>query len=153
VFLYTQDNRHLLARVPSARVADPDAYEYWDGVSYSRNPRAAAPIWDTPAAEIPLHNGASVMYSDALRLWLAVYNADLTTVEIRTAERVEGPWDDPERLFDCRAFFPAAWPVCYSAEWHAELTRDAGRTLYLTIGSRQPYDVWLFEVALATTQP
>lgn len=148
VFLYTTGNRHILARVPAAAMASIEAYVYWDGRGFSREQKDAVSLWDVPLSSLPVHNGLSVQYNPHLGQWIAVYADEFRTVRARTAVDLTGPWSDPVVWFDCQQQFGPEWPVCYSAEQHWELASDGGRTVYMTIGSRQPYNVWLVAVTL-----
>jgi hypothetical protein len=153
VFLYTSDNRHLLARVPIGAVGEIDAYAYWDGHEFSPQPKDAVSVWGEPAGPLPRHNGLSVRYNDSLGKWLAIYASDLTSIRARVADAITGPWGDEVELLDCREFFPSAWPTCYSPEQHPELSKDHDSVISLTVASRQPYEVWLLEVELPAKIP
>jgi hypothetical protein len=149
VFLHTTTNRHLLARVPADSIASATAYSYWDGAGWSPNPGDAKALWPETASEIPTHNGLSVRYSDFLGKWLAVYDHNLNTISVRVSDSLTGPWSSEVQWLDCKTLFASAvWPACYYAEQHVELSRDGGRTIYVTVSSAPPYDVYLLELRL-----
>lgn len=150
VFLHTSDGRQILARVPAPLVGDATAYTYWDGKSWSPDAAAARSLWDEPESSLPKHNGVSVRYNAFLGKWLAIYDASLTTVRVRTADDLTGPWSDPVEWLDCRQVFADTWPLCYSAEQNSFLARDRDRTLYVTLSSTFPNAAWLVEFRLGT---
>lgn len=151
VFLYTSAGRNLLVRVPSSRMADASAYSYWTGSDWSSAPADAASLWPPVESDLPTDNGASVRYNEFLGKWLALRSMGLSTLQAQTADRLEGPWSDPYLWLRCDQAqgVQAVIPTCYSGEQHQELTRDGGRTLYVTFSSQSPFSVWLLEVRLA----
>ena len=148
VFLHTSDGRHILARTPARSLGEASAYSYWTGESWSTDPAAARSLWDEPESPFPKHNGLSVRYNQFLGKWLAIYNADLSTLRVRTAQDLTGPWSDELEWLDCGLIFGDSWPLCYSAEQNSYLARDDGRTLYVTLSSTFPYAAWLVEFRL-----
>jgi hypothetical protein len=74
----------------------------------------------------------SVHWNRHLRRHLAVYSTPLTnTIEIRTAERPEGPWSAGRVVATGRApIDKETWDYCGMA--HAELARENGRVEYIT---------------------
>jgi Domain of unknown function (DUF4185) len=149
VFLHTTTNRLLLARVPMDSMAMPGAYSYWNGTSWSFSLANAKALWPETASDIPTQNGLSVRYNDFLGKWLAVYDRDLSTISVRVADSLTGPWSSEVQWLDCKTLFPSSvWPPCYYAEQHVELSGDEGRTIYVTVSSAPPYDVYLLELRL-----
>ena len=149
VFLHTTGNRHLLARVPADSMASASAYSYWDGVGWSRFPADAKALWPEPTTGLPTHDGLSVRYNSFLGKWLALYNRDLSTISARVSDRLTGSWSNELELLDCKNVFASAvWPFCYYAEQHWESERDGGRTVYVTVSTAPPYDVYLLELRL-----
>jgi len=149
VFLHTTANRHLLARVPANDLASPDAYSYWSGTGWSSSAADAQSLWPEPATDLPAHNGLSVRYDNFLGKWLAVYNRNLNSISVRVSDSLTGPWSGEVQWLDCKTLFPSAvWPPCYYAEQHQELARGDGRTIYVTVSSAPPYDVYLLEIRL-----
>ncbi len=150
VYLRTERGANYVARAPIDRLADVGAYTYWDGTRWQPRPQAAQPIWAAPegAEGLPADNGVSVTFDDASGKWLAMYNGQLATVAVRTAEHPWGPWSEPVTWLDCRPLVEDVYPYCYSAEVHKELSSHDPSTLYVTFSSQKPYDVTLVELHL-----
>ncbi|MBW3662366.1 MAG: DUF4185 domain-containing protein [Actinobacteria bacterium] len=88
-----RDGAAHLARVPLRDLLDVRAWRYWDGGGWSADPDTAAPVVPGPVGEL------SVAWSLGLGRWLMLYlNDDVGAVEIRTAERLTGPWSAPRML-------------------------------------------------------
>lgn len=147
VYLHTDDGANYAAKAPLDRIADATAYTYWDGSGWTPRPADARPLWPPSHETLPADNGVAVTYDAGAGRWLAIYNGDLATVQVRTAPQPWGPWSEPVMWFDCRPLVGQQYPYCYSAELHRELSRDDA-TLYLTFSSQQPYDVTLVELRL-----
>ncbi|HEX5479098.1 MAG TPA: DUF4185 domain-containing protein [Dehalococcoidia bacterium] len=150
VFLDTEAGGNYAARAPITRLADPNAYTYWDGSGWSPSPAKAAPMWPVETSGVPADNGISVSRDPTTGKWLAVYNQDLATIDVRTSDNPWGPWSAPKQWLDCRPLVGRQYPYCYSAELHRELSTNA-TTLYLTFSGQDPYDVSLME--LKTKRP
>jgi hypothetical protein len=148
VFLHTSDGRHILARAPAQSLGEASAYVYWDGDSWSPEPSAARTLWEEPESPFPKHNGLSVRYNAFLGKWLAIYDGDLSTLRVRVADDLTGPWSNAVEWLDCSLVFGDTWPLCYSAEQNSHLARDDDRTLYVTLSSTFPYAAWLVEFRL-----
>jgi hypothetical protein len=155
----------ILGRVPKESLTDPAAYEYWQpgaggaGAWQGGLWDAEAGTWDPAINEIaPLwrqsgaHNGIEVAYNEFLGRWTAVYtSAFLTTVSMRTAPEITGPWDEEEStLVRCPAFHtsPNQFYVCYSGKQHEYYERDGGRTIYISYANSAAAKVYLHEVRL-----
>ena len=148
VYIRTEHGSNYVARAPIGRMAEASAYSYWDGATWQPSPKDAQPMWppetDAPSG-FPADNGVSVTFDDASGKWLAMYDGELATVKVRTAEHPWGPWSEPVTWLDCRALVEDVYPYCYSAEIHRELSRDP-TTAYITFSSQKPYDVSLVEL-------
>jgi len=149
-YIHTEDNFNYVAKVPLARVAEFAAYTYWDGAEWSSDPAKAKAMWTTEPTGLPADNGVQVSYDERIGKWIALYNREMVTVEVRTADEPWGPWSAPVRWFDCRPLVREQYPFCYTGEMHRQLTRDGGVTVYMTISSQEPYDVTLLELHMAT---
>ena len=81
------DYRCKLGRAMTADVATASAYEYYDGMDWQPDPALAAYVLDRSAG------GPSVSYNAFLNRYLAV-NCEVlsSTVLLRTADAIEGPW-------------------------------------------------------------
>lgn len=152
VYLRTDAGDNYIARAPLDGISSLDAYRYWDGDAWQDDPARAEPMWRTEQTGFPADNGVQVTYDKTSGLWLALYNADLATVAVRTGAAPMGPWSEPITWLDCRAFAGEAYPYCYSAELHPELDRDGGRTRYITVSTQEPYDVALIELKFAAPE-
>jgi hypothetical protein len=155
--LQTHDGGHLLARVPRDHIADPTAYEYWDGAEWSADAAAAAFLWPRALTTDPIarlatfDNGASIAFNAYLGKYVAVGNVGFDKIGARVADRLEGPWSEPVVWIDCSTFARPAVPTCYSPFQHPQLAADGGRTLFLTFTRMAAYDVVAFEVTLDDT--
>ena len=156
----------ILARVPKDQIEALGSYEYWEpggpeqtgtwvsGLwnegtdSWSPLIQTIDPLWSQPGR----HNGIEVAYNGYLGRWLAVYtSAFMTTLNIRAAEELTGPWDGPETVaVDCPAFHPPQSDpfICYSGAQHELYARDGGRTIYVSYSNGDDYQVYLHELRL-----
>src|SRR5206468_132569 len=100
-----------------------------------------------PPTFFPPDNGLSVTFDVQTGKWMALYNANLASVEVRFADAPQAPWSAPQTWLDCRPLVGDSYPYCYSAELHHELSTDP-RVLYMTFSGQQPYDVTLVELQL-----
>lgn len=157
----------ILARVPKESIESPASYEYWDpggpgesgnwvGDLWNRRTRSWGPgiadidpLW----GQTGLHNGIEVAYNEFLGRWLAVYTTGfMTSVNVRAADELTGPWDDRETvLVDCSTFHPPPHSgfVCYSGAQHEFYTQDGGRTIYVSYSNGDTYQVYVHEIRLA----
>ena len=157
----------FLARVPKESMESPGSYEYWQPGRGGQPGRWLAGLWDEGAGRwksgLPeigalwtqpaLLNGADVAYNPYLKRWLAVYTTGfMTSVNLRSAAEISGPWDGPEAvLVRCPGYHPAPPEgfVCYSGAQHAVYARDGGRTIYVSYSNGDSYQVYLHEIHLA----
>jgi len=81
-----------LARVPSGKVLDKAAYQYWTGQRWVTNdPAAAMDVVPAPVGEL------SVRWNSYYHRWLMMYlNDPAGQIVLRTAERLTGPWSSPQ---------------------------------------------------------
>lgn len=150
VYIRTESGANYVARAPVSRIGEAAAYEYWDGNIWQSRPQDAIPMWpqagDAPL--VPADNGVSVTFDQRSQLWLAMYNADLARVAVRSSPHPWGPWSAPRTWFDCGKLVEDVYPYCYSAELHRELSQDPS-IAYVTFSSQRPYDVTLMELRFA----
>ena len=148
VYIRTEAGANYVAKAAIARLGEPSAYTYWDGADWSPQPASARPLWPAVArSSLPGDNGVSVSYDARSGKWLALYNANLAAVTVRTADEPWGPWSEPTTWLQCRSLVDDAYPYCYSAEIHRELSQEPS-TVYVTFSSQKPYDVTLVELHL-----
>jgi hypothetical protein len=147
VFISTDAGANYAAKVAIDRLGDAAAYRYWDGARWAVSPSDAQPMWTTPVNGFPADNGLSVTLDPTSGKWMALYNANLASVEVRFADAPQGPWSAPTTWIDCRPLVDDYYPYCYSAELHRELSADP-HVLYMTFSAQHPYDVTLVELQL-----
>jgi hypothetical protein len=149
VYIRTEAGANYVARVPVDRMAERDAYRYWDGDGWSADASRAQRMWPDEKELLPVDNGVEVFRDELSGEWLAMYNRDLSALTVRSAPEPWGPWSDPVTWLDCRPLVVEdEWPFCYSARMQRQYTRDGGATLYVTFASQDPYDVTLLELRL-----
>lgn len=118
-----------LARVDIDRVAERDAWRFFDGAAWSSDIADRAALFD--GAPI-----ISVAWNPALNRWLAVYSRPFEHHAFaRTAERIEGPWSRETKLFRIPG------EPAYDLNQHAELAEEDGLVLWLSL-SRATEDGW-----------
>lgn len=156
IVLQTKASTKLLARVRPDALADASAYEYWDGHAWSPSAAAASPLWVQPHPDdsvqklAAFENGASIAWNDALHKYIALTNIGYSAIGARTADRLEGPWSEPQPWLDCLAFAEPRVPTCYSPLQHPSLATNGGRTILATLTRMATYDVAAFELTLGT---
>ncbi len=110
-----------LARVPSAQIAEPSAYEYWQGGgNYGSDPDSALPVVEGGASP-------SVAWDAARQRWLMLYASPLASdVTVRSGLDVSGPWSAPYTLGACD--LPASDPSSFCGDLAIvpELATDGG---------------------------
>ena len=116
----------VLGRAPLARALDREAWRFHAG--HGR--------WSSEAREAAVVMNAGVQFSvhwnDYLRQFVVVNLVGLDErIEMRTADRLEGPWSPGEVIHMALPPAPEAGWICRPAV-HPELSRDRGRVLYLT---------------------
>jgi hypothetical protein len=155
VVLESLDHAELLARVAPGNIGKADAYEFWDGSGWSKSAAEAAPLWQLPQTQddvqrlATFENGASIAWNAALGRYVAVLNTGFSSIGVRTAERLEGPWSDPVPLMDCLTFAQPAVPTCYSPIQHPQLAGEDGLRLFVTVTRMRQYDTVMVEIDLA----
>ena len=101
-----------------------------------------------------MHNGVQVSYNEYLDRWLAVYSSGfMSSISIRSAEELTGPWDGPETtLIDCQAYHPPPNDglLCYTGAQQDAYTKDDGRTIYVSYSNGENYNVYLHEIRFAS---
>jgi len=113
-----------LARVPIASVTNRGAFEFWNGTTYVSDVTQAA--WFIDGASY----GMTITFNAWLGRWLAIYSKPLSDdVALRAADRIEGPWSDPEVIISGSSFVQGDAGTNYLAREHAELQSHAGQVL------------------------
>ena len=118
-------NRLMLARVPLTQVGQRGAYEFWTGTGWSQRLESAVALFGNVPGEL------SVSYNPHLGAYLAVYADVLAGQAVaRLASQPQGPWGPAVNLFKMRAAQTQGFS--YAAREHPHLSRDGGRTLFIT---------------------
>jgi hypothetical protein len=126
-----------LARVEPTRVAQPHRYAYWTGSGWHHRWRRSRPVAPGPAGEV------SVAWHGGLGLWLMVHLEDSAgRIVLRTSRRVTGPWSAATTLVAGSQF-----PALYGGYLHPGALE--GGDIYFTMSQWGPYNVYLFQAALA----
>lgn len=132
------DKPCVLLRAP---LADPLRREAWEFRGDGG--------WSSDAADaVELFQGAPMMtvhWNEHAKVYVAAYAAPGgNEVMIRSAARPEGPWSDEAEIHTGRA--PLAGASMYGALMHPELSRDGGRTEYLSYYQVESETIELVEV-------
>lgn len=124
-----------LSRVPADALLDLAAYEYWNGQEWvPDDPSAAVPVLPAAVGEMSVaHLGGKfvVLYGNEM----------LGRIEMRTAERPEGPWSEPRVLVTAQQIGGLYAP--YIHPW------SSGNDLYFTASSWGDYNVMLLRTTLS----
>lgn len=136
------DFRCKLARAPLADAATRSAYAFYDGASWQADSAKAAYVIDRTAG------GPSISFNPHLGRYLAV-NCEIvsSTVLLRTADAIEGPWDDGVEIKagDTGVLAPTHDGYNYICPEHPELATDNT----ITISYSRPTDPFRGDVRLA----
>ncbi len=132
-----------LARVPSAQVAEPAAYEYWQGGgSFGSDPDSARPLLEGGLSP-------SVAWQAAQQRWLMLYATPLAdTVTVRTGLGITGPWSAPVTLGHCdlpasdASSFCANLTLTPSLGESGEIAFTQGVASFSRPASATPQDFW-----------
>jgi len=111
-------HRGMLARFPLAAF-DLRATQWWDGKAWGAGPPAV--VIDDAGPEASLH------FDAALGLWIHVASRGFgaTTIAVRTAQAVTGPWSAPQTAFTPPESAGPS-PLVYAGKAHPELATPDG---------------------------
>lgn len=171
-----------LSRVAEGDVTDLSKYEYWDGDSWVRgNPAVAAPvIGDSPnsaglfgfavdwANDPNVFGGylgglfgaktggnvseMSVQYNEYLDRYVVLYADGNNDIQMRVAERPEGPWSDPITIAESAEYPGLYAPMIHPWSGTGMLTDDDGAAdlnhLYWNMSIWGDYNVILMQTDL-----
>jgi hypothetical protein len=119
-----------LLRTTGDRLLDPGSYEYWSGSGWVSDAATAAEVVPAPVGEL------SVRWSPYHERWLMMYLNDVThNIVLRTAEKLEGPWDAEQVVVRAREF-----PTLYAPFM---LPQISGPDIYFTMSLFNVYNVFL----------
>ena len=154
---YKPSDRMVLARVPKDKLADRDAYEFYQKTPLCSGPREAEPVWTKDIAQrgaVFVHPGrcyrSGISYDAGLKryLWVQVVPGGDTRFKgglgIYDAPEPWGPWTT--------AFFTEAWDVGpgETASFPAKWMSPDGRTLYLVFSGDDNFSVRKATLTIAT---
>ncbi len=119
VYMYDCNNTIIscsIARAPIDGALSRSNYRFWDGTE-----------WDSDinnrVSNMP---GQDAGWSEALGKYVMFSNQFLTgKIFMRTADQPYGPWSDEQLIFTAPAYV-------YAVEYHPELSKNNGKTLFLT---------------------
>jgi len=138
-----------IARTRPESVDCPETYEYL---------ASAKPTWDASCASaIPVFqdmpNELSVSFNKHLGRFLAVHSLGLSgDIVARASPSPWGPWSAPHVLWSVRTVRqrPLPYPpLVYAGKEHPELSREDGKTVYITYVEFEEYFPHLVEVTFA----
>jgi len=127
-----------VGRVPAPELLDTKAWEYWDGAAWT-NDRARAAEVIRPGVGM-----GSLVWNAGIGRWMFTSINGLTfALELRFAERPEGPWSEPVMLVD---------PFDYAAPYGAYMTpswiAEDGLTFYFVMSQFARYNTYVMKAEL-----
>lgn len=130
------DNAQV-ARFKEEDIEDQSKYEYWNGTQWIEGDETAAiPIVHDKVGEL------SVAYADALGKWVMLYiNEPRCEITLRYADQITGPWSSAKKFIDNQG------NMLYGSFIHPLSFKD-GKTMYFTVSSWIPYNVYLMSSVL-----
>jgi len=133
-------NSVMVARAPLARALEQDAWRFYGGQGRWGDD------WRQAVEVMQGSQHLSVHWNPYLRKYIAITNLSLSDgIELRTADRPEGPWSGPQLIASGLAP-PREGLNNWAAVAHPEFARDGGRIEYLTY--RHPIGDFTHEIRL-----
>lgn len=138
---------HLLSKVDPAKISTKSAYSHWNGSAFQPNPASMVNLWNQ--GDITAH-GLSVRFNQFLGKWTAIYNTGYsTTMVVRTASNITGPWSEEKLLTKCLEHFrlsdTSPYP-CYGGKEHKQFEKNAGQIIYTSHSNFELYEPFFHEV-------
>lgn len=139
----------FLARTEPSRIADLESYEYLIAAPHAGDGPTAA-RWSktfSPTASLfdSVPNEMSVSYNPHLGCFIAVHTfLREHRIVLRTAREIVGPWSDPVDIYAPPSL--AKDDLIYAGKEHPELSRDGGRTIYVTYVNSATYVPEMIEI-------
>lgn len=127
-----------VGRVDAKDVLETKAWEYWNGAGWTRDRAQAAEVIRPGVGE-----GSLVWNEDIGRWMFATTNQISWALEIRFAERPEGPWSKPAVLADV---FEYAAP--YAPQMTASWIDEGGLTFYFIMSQFGRYNTYVMKAEL-----
>jgi hypothetical protein len=126
------------ARVPTDKVLDNTAWEYWDGAAWAADRAQAAEVIKPGVGE------GSLVWNEGIGKWMyTTLNELALALEIRFADRPEGPWSAPATL--ARG---ADYAQLYNAYITPSWISEDGLTFYYLMSQFGPYNVYVMRAEL-----
>jgi len=115
----------VVARVAETDIGRFDQWRFYGAGQWQSDFTKADRLFDHSANEL------SVSWQPVLGRFLAVYTPDGLSqqIDVRTALRPEGPWDEPIPIYQCPEMRLDSRVFCYAAKGHPELARSADELL------------------------
>jgi Domain of unknown function (DUF4185) len=127
-----------VARVPARELQQTGAWEYWDGWAWTRERAQAAEVIKPGVGE------GSLVWNGGIGRWMfASINAPANALELRFAERPEGPWSKPVLLVD-EFDYAAPYGAYMTPSW---IAKD-GRTFYFVMSQFGRYNTYIMKAEL-----
>lgn len=107
----------LLARVPEESIEDFSEWRFYSNGAWQEDFRKAGPIFDQAGAEF------SVSYLPGLKRYAAVYTEGglSKNILIRFSPKPEGPWSEPQVVYQCPEMEWDKDYFCYAGKGHPYL--------------------------------
>jgi Domain of unknown function (DUF4185) len=127
-----------VARVPARDLLQKDAWEYWDGAAWTKERAQAVEVIKPGVGE------GSLVWNAGIGRWMfASGNASANAIELRFAERPEGPWSEPALLVDVFDY-AAPYGSYMTPSWIAE----DGLTFYFVMSQFGRYNTYVMKAVL-----
>ena len=131
-------NGARVARVAGDKVTDNAAWEYWDGAAWVADRAQAAEVIKPGVGE------GSLVWNPGIGKWMyTTLNELALALEIRFADRPEGPWSAPATLARGSDYAQA-----YGAFMTPSWISDDGLTFYYVMSQFGPYNTYVMKAQL-----
>ncbi|MDB5538438.1 MAG: hypothetical protein JWQ89_165 [Devosia sp.] len=127
-----------VGRVEAGKVLDTGAWEYFDGAGWVPDQAQAAEVIKPGAGE------GSLVWNAGIGRWMYTTLNELSeAIELRFAERPEGPWSAPEVLAR-GSDYAQAYGAYMTPSWISE----DGLTFYFVMSQFGPYNTYVMKATL-----
>ena len=131
-------NGARVGRVANDKVQDNAAWEYWDGAAWVADRAQAAEVIKPGVGE------GSLVWNQGIGKWMyTTLNELALQLEIRFADRPEGPWSAPATLARGSDYAQA-----YNAYMTPSWISDDGLTFYYVMSQFGPYNTYVMKAEL-----
>jgi len=128
-----------VARVPADKIVDDQAWQYFDGNDWTSDRARAAEIIKPGVGE------GSLAWNAGLQKWMFTTLDELSeTIELRLADRPQGPWSDPIALVVLANGYPQAYGAFMTPSW---ISTD-GLSFYFVMSQFGPYNTYVMHARL-----